>query len=290
MRFASQTLSDPLRRPGTLSAATALTLAMLLVPDRAAAQPAAAPVKPLWEVGAFALGVDQQAYPGAATQVRRALALPYFAYRGEFLRADDNGAGLRAFKTPTFELDVGVAGSFGARSNDIAARRGMPNLGTLFEFGPQLKWNLGPLAGGRLRAAFPLRGVFDLSDGLARRGTAFEPELSFSRRSGGWNYNAGVGAVWGDARLADTFYGVAPRYATASRAAYRAESGLIAWRASASVSRQLTPDLQGFGFVRADSVAGAANAASPLVQRRTGASVGLGLSYTWLKSDARAVD
>lgn len=247
---------------------------------------------PLWEIGAVGVTVSQQAYPGASGRVNRGLALPFLIYRGEFLRADRGGAGIRTLKTPTFEVDVGVAGSFGASSDDIAARRGMPDLGTLVEFGPRLKWHLGEGPGkGRFRAEFPLRGVFDLNDRLAHKGMAFEPELIFERRAeGGWSYSTSIGAVWGNKRLADTFYGVAPVYATPGRTAYVADSGLIAWRLSASLSRQLSPDLRLFGFARADSIAGAANVSSPLVQQKTGASVGLGLTYTWKQSESRAAD
>ena len=143
---------------------------------------------PLWELGTFGVGISQQAYPGSDQQVNRGLVLPSLVYRGQFLRADRETAGLRAIKTPRFELDIGVAGSFGARSDDVAARRGMPDLGTLVEFGPRIKWNLGEgPGGGRWRAELPVRGVFDLNDRAAHRGMAFEPELSFQRRAkGGW--------------------------------------------------------------------------------------------------------
>ena len=118
---------------------------------------------------------------------------------------------------------------------------------------------------------------------------AFEPEINFQRRSlGGYGYAVSLGAIVGDRRLNRTFYGVAPIYALADRPAYEAKSGLVAWRLSASVSRTLTPDWRIVGFARFDSVAGAANEASPLVRRTTGATVGLGLSYTWLRSEARA--
>jgi outer membrane protein len=112
------------------------------MPIQAAAQSTAASL-PLWEIGGFGVGVSQQAYPGSDQQVNRGLALPFLVYRGQFLRADRESAGLRAIKTPRFELDIGVAGSFGANSDDIDARRGMSNLGTLVEFGPRVKWNLG---------------------------------------------------------------------------------------------------------------------------------------------------
>jgi len=248
---------------------------------------------PLWELGAFAFGVSQQAYPGSDNQLTRGLVLPYGQYRGRFLRADRETAGLRAVKTPFYEVDVGIAASFGGSSSEIGARRGMPELGTLVEFGPRLKIKLGSWGegrnAGRWQLELPLRGVFDLTDGAAYRGTSFEPEINFQRRSlAGWGYGVSLGAIVGDRRLNSTFYGVAPVYALADRPAYAAQSGLIAWRLSVSVSRALTPDWRVVGFARVASVAGAANEASPLVRRTTGTTAGLGFSYTWLRSEARA--
>jgi outer membrane protein len=248
--------------------------------------------KPLWEVGAIGLGVSQQAYPGADQQVRRGLVLPYFIYRGEVLRADRDTAGLRAIRTDDFELDVGFAAAFGSRSNKIEARRGMPNLGTLMEFGPRLRWKLGDgPGGGRWRFDLPLRGVFDLSDRASHRGMALEPEVLFRRESPtGWTYSMSFGAILADERLADAFYEVAPRYATADRPAYDAKPGLVAWRVGTSASRKLGPDWRVFGFARVDHLAGAANRDSPLVRRDAGMTAGFGVAYTWLRSDAQASD
>jgi MipA family protein len=266
------------------------TMALLALPGTLLAQ--ARPPQPLWEVGGVAFGVSQQAYPGADQQVQRALALPYVIYRGRYLRADSDTAGLRAVKTPRYELDIGVAGSFGSSSSRIEARRGMPGLGTLVEFGPRLKINLGGTpASGRWRVDLPLRGVFDLSDSVAHRGLSFEPRLNFERRSAaGWRYSVALGALFADQRLADTFYGVSTAQATVDRAAFDARAGLVAWRASTFVSTDLSRDLTLFGFVRVDTVAGAANRDSPLVRRTTGATAGIGLSYTWLRSTRPAVD
>ena len=185
---------------------------------------------PLWELGAFGMGLKQQAYPGSSQQIDRALVLPFFIYRGQYFRADRGSVGLRAVKTDAVEVDIGASGAFGSNSNDIEARRGMPDLGTLVEFGPRVKWNLGSGPGkGRLRAELALRGVFDLTDNLKDKGLSLEPELIFERSTGGGlRYGTSVGLVFGDERLTDTFYGVAPAYATAARPAYQAHSGLIA--------------------------------------------------------------
>ncbi|MBC7664539.1 MAG: MipA/OmpV family protein [Caulobacter sp.] len=263
----------------------------LAAPVLAQGQPSAADL-PLWELGAVGFGVSQQAYPGASEQVRRALVLPFAIYRGKYLRADRDTVGVRVVNQERFELDVGFAGAFGSRASETEARRGMPELGTLIEFGPRLKWNLGAApADGRLRAEVALRGVFDLSDSLRYKGLSLEPRMVYERRGdGGWRYGANVGPLLGNARLADTFYGVAPAYALPDRRAYVAQSGLIAWRLGVSATRELTPDLRLFLFARVDSVAGAANRDSPLVRQKNGGSVGVGLSYTFARSSQRAND
>ncbi len=96
---------------------------------------------------------------------------------GKFFRADQGNVGLRAIKTDTVEVDVGFGGAFGSNSNDIDARKGLPDLGALVEFGPRVKWKLGEASDtGRLRAEVALRGVFDLTDGFRDKGLTLEHE------------------------------------------------------------------------------------------------------------------
>lgn len=247
---------------------------------------------PLWEIGGFALAVSQQAYPGSDQQVDRVLPLPFVVYRGKFLRVDRETTGLRAIRTPRYELDIGASGSFAARSSEIEARRGMPELGTLIEFGPRLRVNLGDASGsGRWRLDLPLRGVFDLSDGGAHRGIAFEPRLLWQQRlSPQFAYTASIGAIVGDKKLGHTFYGVDKAYANDNRPAFTAEGGIIAWRLSTSINYSLTPQWRVFGFGRVDSLSGAANQDSPLVRQTTGLSAGVGVFYAWLRSTRAAED
>jgi outer membrane protein len=282
-----------MNQPRTISVFKAhfiATAALVLMAQSAMAQGSAS--LPLWEVGAFGTGLKQQAYPGSSQQVDRALVLPFFIYRGQYLRADGGNVGLRAVKTDILEVDVGFSGAFGSNSNDIEARKGMPDLGTLVEFGPRVKWNLGAGPGnGRLRAELALRGVFDISDSFKDKGLSLEPELIFERRTaGGVGYSASVGLVLGDERLAETFYGVAPAFATATRPAYKAQSGLIMSRVSVNLFQNLTPNLRVFGFARLTSVDSAANSSSPLVRQNMGSTVGIGLLYTLARSESRASD
>lgn len=247
--------------------------------------------QPLWEIGAFGLGVSQQAYPGSDSQIQRVLAFPYLIYRGQFLRSDGNNVGLRALNTDNFELDIGFAGSFGSGSKDITARAGMPKLGTLIEFGPRAKWKLSESPGqGSWSVEVPVRGVFDISDSAAFRGIAAEPRLVFANRlPSGWSYSVSASALIGSQKLTDTYYGVSVLQATSGRPQYTAKSGLISTRLGLAATKQLSHDWRFFTFARLDSVSGAANDSSPLVRQKNGFSVGAGISYTWLRSSEKAV-
>lgn len=270
-----------------------LTVAMasqLSLPIQAQTHPGG--TLPLWEIGTFGTALSQQAYPGSSQVIDRALVLPYFIYRGQYLRADRGSVGVRAIKTDTIEFDVGFSGAFGSNSNEIEARKGMPDLGTLVEFGPRVKWNLGSAPGNaRLRAELALRGVFDLSDNMKDKGLSLEPELIYERMSSrDFRYSTSIGLVFGDERLTETFYGVAPVYATSTRSVYRAQSGLIMSRLSLNATYSMTPNLRIFGFGRLSSIDGGANGGSPLVRQSTSSTLGFGLLYTLMRSDARAND
>ncbi len=265
-------------------------------PDTAeAAQTApAVPQRPLWEAGVFGGGITQPAYPGADARANLVLGLPYAIYRGEYFRIDRGTLGVRAIKTPRTEVDMDFASSFGSRAENIEARRGMDDLGTLLEFGPRLKINLGDVSEGRRsdsRIQLALRSVFDINDQFRYRGIAVEAQwVKDVRLSHGWLISTNLGTVFGDQKLVDTFYRVALGEATSTRPAYEAKSGLIALRASLFALRSINHDVRFLSYLRLDSVEGAANHRSPLVRRDSGWSAGLGLAWTLARSERGAKD
>jgi len=250
---------------------------------------------PLWEAGIGAFGVTTPAYPGADDRNGRVLALPYLLYRGEVLRADQSGVGARLFRSDRLEFDIGLAGALPSDSDDVEAREGMPDLGTLFEFGPRLKIKLADLSPtSRLRAELPLRAVIEARGGLRRQGWTFEPRLAYEMRglpgraAAPWAFEANASLVFGDKRLNRYFYEVAPQYATATRQAYQADAGLVLARVGLFATRQMNPDLRLFGFVRYESYAGSANNDSPLHLKNSGASAGIGFAWTLARSSRAA--
>ncbi|WP_020651475.1 MipA/OmpV family protein [Massilia niastensis] len=246
---------------------------------------------PLWEIGIGAAGISTPAYPGADDHSSRGLVLPFILYRGEILRADQGGIGARLLRTERVEFDVGLAGSLPSDSDDVDARAGMPDLGTLFEFGPRLKVKLADLdRSSRLRAELPLRAVIEARGGLRRQGWTFEPRLVYERagEGGAWTFQGQLSAVVGDRKIHRYFYDVAPQFATAARPAFSADSGLMLVRLGVFGTRRINPDLRVFGFLRFESYKGAANRDSPLHLKDTGVSGGVGLAWTWKRSSRRA--
>ena len=246
---------------------------------------------PLWEVGVLGGTASTPAYPGSADRSTRSLVLPFLIYRGKVLRSDQSGIGLRLLRSEQVELDVGLAASLPARSDDVAARAGMPDLGTLLELGPRLKVKLAePSPGSRLRLDIPLRAVLEARGGLHAQGWTFEPKVVYEMRGAreDWTFDANLGMVFGNRKINRYFYEVQPQYATAERPAFDAGAGLMLVRTGASASRLVTPDLRLFGFVRYETYAGAVNRDSPLMQRSTGASIGVGFAWPITQSAQKA--
>ena len=246
---------------------------------------------PLWEVGVGGFAVSTPAYPGSSKRTSRLLALPFLMYRGEVLRSDAGGVGARLLRSDRLELDVGFAGALPAHSNDVAARSGMPDLGTLVEFGPRLKLLLAnPTPASRLRLELPLRAVIELRGGARRQGATFEPRLVWDTRESGsrWGYDASIALVVGDRDINRYFYEVEPRYASAGRPAYSAGAGLMLVRVGLSGSYKVNDDVRLFGFVRQESYASAANRDSPLMKKNSGASIGAGFAWTLGRSSLPA--
>lgn len=248
---------------------------------------------PLWEVGAFGGLASTPAYPASTERSSRALVLPFFIYRGDVLRVDRSSIAARILHADDYEFDIGFAGALPANSNDIAARSGMPDLGTLIEFGPRLKMTLArPTPTSRVRLEVPLRAVLEFNNGVRTQGVSFEPELVYETHdlSSGWRFSASGSLLFGDSQMNSYLYGVAPQFATATRPAYEAQAGLIATRLGLSTAKDISPDVGVFAFVRYELYNGAANRASPLFLHSNGTSVGIGLTWMLSRSESRAAN
>ena len=202
---------------------------------------------PLWELGIGATALHLADYRGSDQSRTYVLPFPYAVYRGDWLRADRDGARALLMRSDRIKLDVSVAATVPTDSQDNIARSGMPDLPPTLEIGPNLNVALAASSDRRLR--------------LEREG----------------------GPIYANRRYHSHFYAVDPAFATAARPAYSAPGGYAGWRALAATSRGFGGAWIG-AFVRYDSIAGAVFDASPLVRRIHDVTAGIGLAWVFAAS------
>ncbi len=260
-----------------------------------ACQPVRAEQKPLFEFGVVGGAGYVPNYPASDESSVEAIALPYFVYRGEIIRAGDRGLVRgRLIRRRNVELDISLSGSFSTDSDDNDARRGMPDLDYLVEVGPRLQLTLARAERwAKLELELPLRAVFstDLSS-IDHRGFVFAPELAYQHENllqTGTQLKLSIGAKFADEELQDYFYEVDDRFETSTRPAFEADFGYLGSRLQLLASRPFGKRFRAFAGGAIDLHQGAANEDSPLFREDVTYSVGIGLIWSFYHSD-RTVD
>jgi outer membrane protein len=267
--------------PRAERARSAIAIALL-----AAVAGAAHADQPLWEAGVGVGVLRLPHYRGSDQSHTWVLPVPYFVYRGEFLRADREGARAVLVDAERLDVDISVAATAPTRSEDNRARAGMPDLAPTFEIGPNVNVTLLRGAQWKLQARLPVRAGFTLESGPDMIGWLATPNLNLDVRTQGWNVGVLTGPIFGTRRMNGYFYDVAPEFATASRPAYRAAGGYAGWRVVSGVSRRLGDFWLG-AFVAGDTVRGARFEDSPLVRKRGTLAFGLAVSWVFAQSGQR---
>lgn len=261
------------------------TLSLGLVAACASASAMAEKTEPLWELGAGVAVFSFPAYRGSDETKQFVLPVPYFVYRGEFLKADRDGLRARLFASDRVNLTVSAALSPPAPSEDIVARAGMPDLRASFELGPQLDLTLWRAENRErtLKLLLPLRTAYTLERSPQHIGWVFHPKLNLDMGDmpglRGWKVGMQAGPLFGDRRQHDYFYGVDPAFATADRPAYTAGAGFAGMQYLLGVSKRFPSHWVG-AFVRYDTLGGARFADSPLVRDRR--YLAAGVAVTWI--------
>lgn len=265
-------------------------LALLLLSAAAQAQADAAPppgaTEPLWEAGLGAATLSLPLYRGSDRQRQWLLPVPYLVYRGDFLRADRDGARAQLARRDRVELDLGFGAGPPTRDEPGGAREGMPALPPTVELGPRLNVRLAEGAHWRADLRVPLRAVVALQSSPQVVGWTLEPTVGVDVDWCGLQFGALVGAVRGDRRLHQHLYGVTAAQALPGRPAYAARGGDAGWQLTLGASRRVGRLWLG-AFVRHDVVGGSIVDDSPLVRARQGTAIGVGASWVFARSAAQ---
>ncbi len=278
------------RRAPTRAAIIGTTVIALALSGLAASR-AWAEQLPLWEAGMGAAALSFPDYRGSNERQFWLLPFPYIIYRGEFLQADERRMRGLFYKSDRLEIDVSINGSVPVDSGENDARRGMPNLDATLEIGPALNLKLMETGDRRTRIELrlPVRGVFASDFSYVRHvGWVFQPHVNVDIRdplgNAGWKLGLLAGPVYSDRRYNRHFYAVEPPFATANRPAYSAGGGYGGVQVITALSKRYREFWVG-GFVKWDSLHGAAFADSPLVKDKQG--VAAGFSIAWILGESK---
>lgn len=244
---------------------------------------AAAPERPLWELGVGLAGLRLPHYRGAERSRNWLLPIPYAVYRGEILKADRDGLRLLLIDREKLHFDLSANATPPSDSEDEPIRQGMRKLDGTVEFGPNLNWRLDQGPGWRLEARLPLRAAFTISSHPRHIGWTAMPNLNLDRMIGPWQFGAQLGWMWGSRDFNGYYYDVGAADATAWRPDFRAGAGAAGWQGTLSASRRDGSRWIG-AFLRADSLAGSRLRESPLTRRTSSVSFGVGMSWVLWQS------
>ncbi len=246
-------------------------------------EPTTAEVHPLWEAGIGVIAGAIADYPGSDQYRVRGAPIPYFIYRGDFFRSDQQGTRMRAV-TGNVEWEFSGGGTLSSNS-DSGARAGMPKLDYLLEAGPKAKITVVQLApDSRVLIDLPLRAAAstDFFSRFRPRGFTFSPDVTYEDQSllrSSWSGRVSLGVEFATRSLQNFYYSVAPQYAEPDRPAYQSHGGYLGSDIAFTAFRTLKRNFHVFFAVDFDSYKGAASQESPLF--RSGGGVGAAVGFAW---------
>jgi outer membrane scaffolding protein for murein synthesis (MipA/OmpV family) len=168
----------------------------------------------------------------------------------------------------------------------------MPDLRPSLELGPALNVNLWRHDDRHTKVdlRFPLRAAITVQSDPRYIGWQFFPHLNVDVNAPagmtGWNLGVLAGPVFTDKRHNRYFYEVRPEFARAGRPAYEPDGGFAGMQFIVALSKRF-PKFWAGGFVRYDTLRGAAFEESPLVTSKRYLAAGFGISWILGESSRR---
>jgi outer membrane scaffolding protein for murein synthesis (MipA/OmpV family) len=242
---------------------------------------------PLWEAGAGAGSLWIPAYKGSGTMRTFTAPLPYFVYRGETLRTNRDGVGLKMLGTDSWKLDLSLSGALPVQSSGTR-RNGMQNLPLVGEIGSVLKYNFVDTTSLQSQLRLPLRYATGLhTNGLQSVGWISDPGLwvsgTIAQLGPGWQWGGSLNMNLQSRSYNNFYYGVGAADAAPGRRQFLARGGYAGSDFRVGVVRRYA-NLIVSGFAGASDISGASFRDSPLVERTTNLYAGAALIWVFQRS------
>ncbi len=246
--------------------------------------------QPRWEIG-FAGGLlSVPHYMGSDQRYTLPIGLPYLVYRGDIIRANRSGVRGVLIDRENFSLDLGL--SFGLPvNNNNNARDDMPDLNLTGQAGPRFNWKFStPESLPRLSMHIPVRYVIDIEG--KKLAWVTEPSLKLEKKHLGaenkLSLRIDMGGLFAGRSFNKYFYGVADRFATSNRPAFKAESGFHSYFVKISSTYKKNKHLSFGVFIQLRDLSQGVVDNSPLVREATDVSAGVGFVWSIWQSEKLA--
>jgi outer membrane scaffolding protein for murein synthesis (MipA/OmpV family) len=251
--------------------------------------------KPLWEAGVTGVALTLPHYPGSDEQYTFVLPFPYFVYRGEVFKSDSDGLRGLFFKSDRIETDISFGGNLPVSSENNEAREDMPELDTLAEIGPAIRYYFhrrGDLDHLYLQAAWrgafsvAFNGGFDIDANW--RGQRYTLNLRFKNETLFRDQNLrlflSTGISYADDILNGYFYDVQSEFVTPDRGHYNANAGYAGFYVSGALYKDLSDRWAIGGYIRWLNIDGAVFEDSPLVRTNNNIYASIVLAWKFAQS------
>jgi outer membrane scaffolding protein for murein synthesis (MipA/OmpV family) len=246
----------------------------------------------LWEFGLGPGAIVFESYRGSDTTHALPLPIPYVIYNGDFFKVDRDGVRGTLFDQKWLEINLSFNVTTPVRNDRV--RSGMPDLHSTVEVGPSFDIHLyrSKDARTKLDLRMPLRAAATVELTPHVVGWTFSPNLNLDIKDplgfDGWRVGLLSGPLFADRRYHDYFYSVAPQYATPTRPPFQGEGGYAGTQFLAALTRRYPKFWMG-AYGRYDTLAGAVFINSPLVQRQSYWTAGIGFAWI-LHTSSQLVD
>ena len=249
--------------------------------------------KPLYEVGVGFISLNTPNYPGAAANTPRFIPFPWFIYRGELLRADEEGTRARFFDSDIIEVGMSGGFNFPIDSDSNSQREGMPDKDTLFGIGPSILIRfLKNQPQHKLTIGLGIRLNLAVGNNLETKdeGWLVEPTIRYWRKfseDSDLTFFSGLSLSFADRKYNRFFYQVDKDYISTTRDQYDAKSGLVDIAGSFGFAFDITKKASLFAGAFQSNLTSAANKNSPLVENQVNTGFIFGFSWLFYESDTR---
>lgn len=246
-------------------------------------------IKPLYEVGGGFAYFSTANYPGSKNNTVRFIPFPIVIFRGNYLRADEDGTRARFLNSEKLELGFSGGFNFPVTAKDNQIRQGMPDTEALLGVGPGLIYKIYKSSNQKLNAGLGLRinlemGQFPM---ITERGVIAEPYLRYwykPNADSSMTLFTSLSLSYADKKYNDFFYRVDQAYVTSDRSAFDAKEGLVDIAYSLGVTYDFKNKISFFLGGVYSNLTLASNKDSPLVENQHNYAAVFGM--TWLFSES----